>query len=155
VADEAIHTGTILPVTVEAPPHTETPDRIHPVHLLHISVALGTVHTLYHMSFVRKIDVIRDIIHTDPFHRFSILEERCKLLYPWLVIGCDLVASHTPGNRWNTSDRGSPCIGMTVEAGNAVFTGMNSMIELDRLHGCLSGARARTLQTKKERCGRH
>lgn len=94
-------------VASDTPAHLQRCNLLHNVHLLNFTVTLLALNTstavslILHMNLVRKMDVIRQVVHFDPLDRIVIIIVLGYFLNIGLISGHQTVTAHTRVQRRN------------------------------------------------------
>lgn len=123
----------MLPVTVQAPSHLDLDGPGDTLHGGHFAVADSAGEAGADMHHVRKIDVVRHPVDSDPGDQL--------LLFPILiqfpdfrsVLGDEQVAGPAIGHCRDSGNRGSGSVAVAEKTGDGVVARMDFMTEGDRL----------------------
>ena len=62
---------TRIAMAIQTPPHAQRLGLVNLLHLIDPSVALDATHAMVHMGLMAEVNVLRQIVNLDPFHRLA------------------------------------------------------------------------------------
>ena len=123
-------------VTIDTPWHAHRCNSCNSVHGLHGSVTFLTLETRFDVSLVREVHKVGNIMHLDPWNRFTIIPVGGKFQYLRLLTDTRYgpVATHALANAGNAGDGCPISINVTMLARNLVIRGVHPVTEFDGLN---------------------
>ena len=134
MAGPTVDAGFAFQMTIDALLHAENSTLAHSFHRLHLPMASLASYLRGYVSFVAKINEIRQIIDLDPFCRSPLFPKMDQLLNFRLLFPDVFVASHAKLHGRYACNNGAAGVDMAVKTVDLVVACVKLVAEIDRLH---------------------